>query len=223
MLLTEAGSADGPIPFAKLRKKSERGILPPCFTWLGGKDSVKRAPAPTLPTEGKKPQNPFSRKCQHRKPPPETCSGISSIAQRIPPRLASDPFFNNLKEAQPPATRNPINKPQGTNQQTTQPRSTSHRKPISRPHDPNQQITLLPAQFPAIRGTALHSPSQRIASAIATRCTSPRSAPPFPKWQDEDRQEAHHQTPGTALPRATPAPRTQKKRSAASRTCLYPI
>lgn len=182
MLLTEAGSADGPIPFAKLRKKSERGILPPCFTWLGGKDSVKRAPAPTLPTEGKKPQNPFSRKYHHRKLPPETCSGISSIAQRISPRLVSDPFFNNLKEAQPPATRNPINKPQETNQQTTQPRSTSHREPISRPHDPDQQIALHPAQIHAIRGTALHSPSQRIASAIATRCTSPRSALPFPKW-----------------------------------------
>lgn len=167
MLLTEAGSADGPIQFAKLRKKSERDILTPCFTWLGGKDSAKRAPAPTLPTEGKKPQNPFSRKYHHRKPPPETCSGICSTAQRIPPRLASAPFFNNLKEAhhQPPG-----------------PRSTGHREPISRPHDPDQQIALHPAQSPAIRGTALHSPSQRIASAIATRCTSPRSALPFPKW-----------------------------------------
>lgn len=110
----------------------------------------------------------------------------------------------------------PTNRPPG-------PRSTSHREPISRPHDPDQRIALLPARFPAIRGTALHSPSQRIASAIATRCTSPRSALPFPKWQDEDRQEAHHQPPSTALPRATPAPRPQKKRSAASRTCLYPI
>lgn len=182
MLLTEAGSADGPIPFAKLRKKSERDILTPCFTWLGGKDSAKRAPAPTLPTEGKKPQNPFSRKYHHRKPPPETCSGICSTAQRIPPRLASAPFFNNLKEAQPPATRTPINKSQETNQQATRPRSTGHREPTDRPQQPNQQITLLPAQFPAIRGTALHSPSQRIASAITTRCTSPRSALPFPKW-----------------------------------------
>lgn len=114
---------------------------------------------------------------------------------------------------------------------TTDSSSTGLRPPLQQPagspitshQNPDQQIALHPAQIHAIRGTALHSPSQRIASAIATRCTSPRSAPPFPKWQDEDRQEAHHQTPGTALPRATPAPRTQKKRSAASRTCLYPI
>ncbi len=150
MLLTEAGSADGPIPFAKLRKKSERGILPPCFTWLGGKDSVKRAPAPTLPTEGKKPQNPFSRKYHHRKLPSETCSGISSIAQRIPPRLASGPLFNNLQEAQSPATRTPINK---------------------LPCIPHK---FMPSEAPrCIRHrSALHQPSQRAAQAHAAHCLS---------------------------------------------------
>lgn len=114
---------------------------------------------------------------------------------------------------------------------TTDSSSTGLRPPLQQPagspitshQNPDQQIALHPAQFPAIRGTALHSPSQRIASAIATRCTSPRSAPPFPKWQDGNRQEAHHQPPSTALPRATSAPRPQKKRPAASRTCLYPI
>lgn len=172
MLLTEAGSADGPIPFAKLRKKSERGILPPCFTWLGGKDSVKRAPAPTLPTEGKKPQNPFSRKYQHRKPPPETCSGIPSTTQRIPPRQVSYPFFNNLKEAQPPATRTPINKPQGTNQQTTENQLTNHSNPINKlPCIPHNS---LPSDAPhCIRHrSALHQPSQRAAQAHAAHCLS---------------------------------------------------
>ena len=181
MLLTEAGSADGPIPFAKLRKKSERGILPPCFTWLGGKDSVKRAPAPTLPTEGKKPQNPFSRKYHHRKPPPETCSGISSTAQRIPPRLVSDPFFNNLKEAQPPATRTPINKPQGTNQQTTRPRSTNCPASRTIPCHPRHRAASDIAVHCISHRNALHKPTQRTAFPEVVRWEQTRSTSSAPQ------------------------------------------
>ncbi len=48
--------------------------------------------------------------------------------------------------------------------------------PITSQQNPNQQIALHPAQIHAIRGTALHSPSQCIASAIATRCISHRNA-----------------------------------------------
>lgn len=130
--------------------------------------------------EGMKPQNPFSRKYHHRKPPPETCSGICSTAQRIPPRLASVPFFNNLKEAQPPATRTPINKPQ-----ETQPPAT--RTPINKPQETNQQATAtqstklpciphnpLPSDAPHCihHRSALHQPSQRAAQAHAAHCLS---------------------------------------------------
>ena len=165
MLLTEAGSADGPIPFAKLRKKSERGILPPCFTWLGGKDSVKRAPAPTLPTEGKKPQNPFSRKYHHRKLPPETCFGISSIAQRIPPRLAPDPLFNNLQEAQSPATRTPINK------MPCIPHKSCH---------PRHRAAFAIAAHCISHRNALHKPTQRTAFPEVVRWEQTRSTSSAP-------------------------------------------
>ena len=194
MLLTEASSADGPIPFAKLRKKSERGILPPCFTWLGGKDSVKRAPAPTLPTEGKKPQNPFSRKYHHRKLPPETCSGISSIAQRIPPRLTSDPSSTTCRKP---------------NHQPPEPRSTNCPASRTNPCHPRHRAAFAIAVHCISHRNALHKPTQRTAFPEVVRWEQTRSTSSAP--------------PCTALPRATSAPRPQKKRPAASRTCLYPI
>lgn len=120
-------------------------------------------PAPTLPTEGKKPQNPFSRKYHHRKSPPETCSGISSTAQRIPPRLASAPFFNNLKEAQPPATRTPINKSQETNQQTTATRSTNCPASRTIPCHPMHRTAFAIAAHCISHRNALHKPTQRTA------------------------------------------------------------
>lgn len=110
-----------------------------------------------------KPQNPFSRKYQHRKPPPETCSGISSTAQRIPPRLVSDPFFNNLKEAQPPATRTAINKPQETNQQTTRPRSTNYLASRTIPCHPRHRAAFAIAAHCISHRSALHKPTQRTA------------------------------------------------------------
>ena len=77
-------------------------------------------------------------------------------------------FLHSTTDSSSTGLRPPLQQPAGS--------------PITSQQNPNQQIALHPAQIHAIRGTALHPPSQRIASAIATRCTSPRSALPFPKW-----------------------------------------
>lgn len=93
---------------------------------------------------------------------------------------ATKPFF---KEIPPPkvASRNLL---WNFLHRTTDSSSTGLRPPLQQPagspitshQNPDQQIALHPAQIHAIRGTALHSPSQRIASAIATRCISHRNA-----------------------------------------------
>lgn len=110
----------------------------------------KASPRTDLTNRRQEATKPFFKEIPPRKLPPETCSGISSIAQRIPPRLASGPLFNNLQEAQSPATRTPINK---------------------LPCIPHKSM---PSESPrCIRHrSALHQPSQRAAQAHAAHCLS---------------------------------------------------
>lgn len=132
----------------------------------------------------------------------------------------------------------PTTSHQDPDQQATGNQPAGHMPPINRPHQPDQQATenqltdrsnpinelpcfphnSLPSEAPrCIRHrSALHQPSQRAAQAHAAHCLS-RSGK-----MGTDKKHIIR-PPGTALPRATPAPRTQKKRPAASRTCLYPI
>lgn len=132
----------------------------------------------------------------------------------------------------------PTTSHQDPDQQATGNQPAGHMPPINRPHQPDQQATenqltdrsnpinelpcfphnSLPSEAPrCIRHrSALHQPSQRAAQAHAAHCLS-RSGK-----MGTDRKHIIS-PPSTALPRATPAPRPQKKRSAASRTCLYPI
>ena len=126
---------------------------------------------------------------------------------------ATKPFF---KEIPPPkvTSRNLL---WNFLHRTTDSSSTDLRPPLQQPagspitshQNPDQQIALHPAQIHAIRGNALHKPTQRTAFPEVVRWEQTRSTSSAP--------------PCTALPRATSAPRPQKKRPAASRTCLYPI
>lgn len=166
MLLTEASSADGPIPFAKLRKKSERGILPPCFTWLGGKDSVKRAPAPTLPTEGKKPQNPFSRKYHH-----ESC--LPKVALEFPP--SHNGFLPDWPQAPSSTT---CRKP---NHQPPEPRSTNCPASRTNPCHPRHRAAFAIAVHCISHRTALHKPTQRTAFPEVVRWEQTRSTSSAPQ------------------------------------------
>lgn len=179
MLLTEAGSADGPIPFAKLRKKSERGILPPCFTWLGGKDSVKRAP-----------HRPYQQKARSHKTlfqgntTTESC--LPKLALEFPPShngflldwLQSPSSTTCRKPNHQPTGnhstdhREPTDRPKGTIQQTTGNHSTDHSNLINKlPCIPHK---FMPSEAPrCIRHrSALHQPSQRAAQAHAAHCLS---------------------------------------------------
>lgn len=144
----------------------------------------KASPRTDLTNRRQEATKPFFKKIPPRKLPPETCSGISSIAQRIPPRLASGPLFNNLQEAQSPATRTPINK---------------------LPCIPHKSM---PSEAPrCIRHrSALHQPSQRAAQAHAAHCLS-RSGK-----MGTDKKHIIS-PPSTALPRATSAPRPPKEAS----------
>ena len=166
MLLTEAGSADGPIPFAKLRKKSERGILPPCFTWLGGKDSVSEPP-----------HRPYQQKARSHKTlfqgntTPE--SRLSKLALEFPP--SHNRFLPDWPQAPSSTT---CRKP---NHQPPEPRSTNC--PASRPNSchPKHRAAFAIAVHCISHRNALHKPTQRTAFPEVVRWEQTRSTSSAPQ------------------------------------------
>lgn len=151
----------------------------------------KASPRTDLTNRRQEATKPFFKKIPPRKLPPESCSGIPSIAQRIPPRLASGPLFNNLQEAQSPATRTPINKlpciPHKS-MPSEAPRCIRHRSAL---HQPSQRAAQAHAAHCLSRSGKMGTDKKHIISSPALRCHAP---PPHP-----DRKRSVPRPPGHAF------------------------
>lgn len=143
----------------------------------------KASPRTDLTDRRQEATKPFSRKYHHRKLPPETCSGISSITLRTPPQLASGPLFNNLQEAQSPATKTPINKlpciPHKS-MPSEAPRCIRHRSAL---HQPSQRAAQAHAAHCLSRSGKMGTDKKHIISPPALHCHAPHPHP--------DRKRAH--------------------------------
>lgn len=115
----------------------------------------------------------------------------SPTAQRIPPRLASAPFFNNLQKAQSPATRTPINKLPCTphkSMPSEAPRCIRHRSAL---HQPSQRAAQAHAAHCLSRSGKMGTDKKHIISPPALRCHAPHSHP--------DRKRSVPRPPGHAF------------------------
>lgn len=128
-------------------------------------------------------------------PPPKVASRnlLWNFLHRttIPPRLASGPLFNNLQEAQSPATRTPINKlpciPHKS-MPSEAPRCIRHRSAL---HQPSQRAAQAHAAHCLSRSGKMGTDKKHIISPPALHCHAP---PPHP-----DRKRSVPRPPGHAF------------------------
>lgn len=91
------------------------------------------------------------------------------------------PLLQQPEGSPPPATRTPINRPQGTNQQTTRPRSTNCPASRTIPCHPRHRAAFAIAAHCISHRNALHKPTQRTAFPEVVRWEQTRSTSSAPQ------------------------------------------
>lgn len=91
------------------------------------------------------------------------------------------PLLQQPEGSPPPATRTPINRPQGTNQQTTRPRSTNCPASRTIPCHPRHRAAFAIAAHCISHRNALHKPTQRTAFPEVVRWEQTRSTSSDPQ------------------------------------------